>query len=191
MNNEVCMTMMVNRAIAAATADDDALILPRFELRFENLASHPGRGLVLVDLLLGNNGSIAASFPFLCLTALGLTVAPAPGWTQQDVTLVRKMQRFMPLHDEILAPGAEVHCCTISLKYKSAFGGCLEFEPGSERLLADFPNLNLTCAVGAGNYPSRRIVLQVPAGALRKVIRELEEGAAASPSQEPAVLHAV
>jgi hypothetical protein len=58
------------------------------------------------------------------------------------------------------------------LRYKFSFGGCLEFEAGSEYLLANFPNLNLTCAVGAGNYPSKRIVLQVPATALRNVIKD-------------------
>ena len=144
---------------------------------------------VLVDVLLSNNGSIAASFPFLCLTALGLNVIPAPGWAQQDVTLVRKMQRFTPLDTDILDPGAEAHCCTISLRYKSTSGGCLEFEPGSEHLLADFPNLNLTCAVGAGNYPSNRMILQVPAAALKAIIEEQEEPAAAAGLEhEPDIL---
>ena len=92
-------------------------------MRFENLPSHPGRGFVLVDVLLSNNGTIAASFPFFGLTALGLNVIPALGWTQQDVTLVRKMQRFTPLDTDTLDPGAEARCCTISLRYKPAFGG--------------------------------------------------------------------
>ena len=183
--------MMVNQATTAETTGDEAQIQPKFRLRFESLPSHPGRGFCLVDVLLRNGGTIAASFPFFCLTALGLNVIPAPGWAQQDVTLVRKMQRFTPLDTDTLNPGAEVHCCTISLRYKFAFGGCLEFELGSEHLLADFPNLNLTCGVGAGNYPSKRISLQVPAAALRAIIeKQVQPAVATGLRHEPHILAA-
>jgi hypothetical protein len=181
---------MVNPAIATKSIGDEAQIQPKFQLRFENSASPAGRGFCLVDVMLKNGGSIAASFPFLCLTALGLHVAPAPGWTQEDVTLVRRMQRFTPLDNDTLDPGSEAHCCTISLRYKPAFGGCLEFEPGSEHLLADFPNLNLTCAVGAGNYPSSRMVLQVPATALRTIIEKQEKTAASHRDDDPGISQA-
>ena len=174
------MTMTANHEINSKTTDDDAQIQPKFQLRFDTLPSHSARGFCLVDVFLRNNGTIAASFPFFCLTALGLNAIPAPGWAQQKVTLVRKMNRFTPLDSDTLDPGMEAHCCTISLRYKPNFGGCLEFEPGSEHLLANFPNLNLTCVTGSVNYPSKRIVLQVPATALRAIVEKLEEPVAAA-----------
>ncbi len=160
--------------------DDDTEIRPGFGLRFERLSSHSGRGLCHVDVSLKNTGTIVANYPFLCLTALGLKIGPAPGWKQYEVTIVRKMQRFTPTYIFTLEPDTEVHCCTITLRYKFNFGGCLEFEPGSEHLLSNFPNLNLICAVGAGNYPSKRVLLQVPATALRAIIEEQVEFMAAT-----------
>lgn len=162
------------------TPDDVVQIQPTFQLRFDSLPSHPARGFCLVDIFLKNNGTIAASFPFFCLTALGLNAIPAPGWAQQEVTLVRKLTRFSALDRDTLDPGTEAHCCTISLRYKPNFGGSLEFEPGSEHLLANFPNLNLTCVTGAGNYPSKRMILQVPATALRAIIEKLDGSIAAN-----------
>jgi hypothetical protein len=154
--------------------DEESQIQPFYQLSFERSVSHASRGQCLVELSLKNNGFIAASFPFLCLTNLGLRLLPAAGWVKDEPVMVRKMLRFFPrdLAESTLEAGASIHCCTIALPYKSSFGGCLEFEAGSEHLLSNFPNLNLTCAVGAGNYPSKRIVLQVPATALRNVIRD-------------------
>ena len=169
--------MNANYAPATDTLNDDSQILPQFRLRFERSALHRARGHCLVDVLLKNNGTIAASFPFFCLTNLGLSVSPAPGWEKREITSVRKLQRFSAneMDSSTLEPGAVAHCCTISLRYKFSFGGCLEFEPGSEHLLINFPNLNLMCELGAGNYPSKRVLLQVPATALRKIIPEQEE----------------
>jgi hypothetical protein len=153
---------------------EESQIQLQHQLRFERSASHVSRGLCLVDVFLKNDGFIAASFPFLCLTNLGLSVSPAPGWLKDEPTMVRKMLRFSPAHfsHSTLAVGGLAHCCTVTLRYKHSFGGCLEFEPGSEYLLANFPNLNLTCTVGAGNYPSKRTLLQVPATMLRNIVRE-------------------
>jgi hypothetical protein len=158
-------------------ADDQSQIQPQFRLQFERSRSHSARGQCLVEVLLRNNGVIAASFPFLCLTNLGLNVNPAPGWVKQEIVMVRKIMRFSSgdMYHSMLEPGSVSHCCTVTLRYKFSFGGCLEFESGSEYLLANFPNLNLMCAVGAGNYPSKQILLQIPATALRKIIIEPEE----------------
>ncbi len=146
-------------------------IQPQYNLRFEGSPSSPGRGFCLVDVQLRNNGRIPANFPFLCLTVLGLNTVPAFGWAQEEITIIRKMQRFTPFASVTLDAGAMAQCCTIKLRYKSAFGGSLEFEPGSEHLLTNFPNLNLTCVVGAGNFPSRRTLLQVPATAFRTLLK--------------------
>ncbi len=174
---EVSSVMNANHAPATNTLNDESQIQPQFRLRFERAASHLARGHCLVDVLLKNNGTIAASFPFFCLTNLGLSVSPAYGWEKREIASVRKLQRFSPndLSTATLEPDAVAHCCTISLKYKFSFGGCLEFEPGSEYLLVNFPNLNLMCEVGAGNYPSKRVLHQVPATALRRIIPEAEE----------------
>jgi hypothetical protein len=156
---------------AEGTTDDQVdQIQPQYNLRFESVPSTPARGFCLVDVLLKNNGGIPANFPFFCLTVLGLNAIPAPGWEQQEITAVRKMQRYTPATAVTLDSGAQVQCCTIKLRYKSAFGGSLEFEPGSEHLLTGFPNLNLTCVVGAGNFPSQRTILQVPATAFRTLL---------------------
>ena len=169
--------MNTNYAPTTNTNNDASQIEPQFRLRFERSVIHLARGHCLVDVLLKNNGAIAASFPFFCLTNLGLNVNPVSGWEKREITSVRKMQRFSTseMDSSTLEPDAVVHCCTISLRYKFSFGGCLEFEPGSEYLLANFPNLNLMCELGAGNYPSKRVLLQVPATALRKIIPEAEE----------------
>ena len=165
------MTPATSPAIAGTPEEQAEEILPQYNLRFERLPSSPGRGFCLVDVLLKNNGRIPANFPFLCLTVLGLNTVPAFGWAQEEITIIRKMQRFTPFASVTLDAGAFTQCCTIKLRYKSAFGGSLEFEPGSEHLLTNFPNLNLTCVVGAGNFPSRRTILQVPATAFRTLLK--------------------
>jgi hypothetical protein len=166
------MTSATSQAIECTPEDHAEEIQPQYSLRFERLPSSPGRGFCLVDVLLKNNGRIPANFPFLCLTVLGLNTVPAFGWAQEEITIIRKMQRFAPFASVTLDAGALAQCCIIKLRYKSAFGGSLEFEPGSEHLLTDFPNLNLTCVVGAGNFPSRRTLLQVPATAFRRLLKD-------------------
>lgn len=165
------MALTTNRALAGTPEDHVDEIQPQYKLRFDGLPASPGRGFCLVDILLKNNGRVPANFPFLCLTVLGLNTLPAFGWAEEEVTIIRKMQRFTPFASVTLDAGALTQCCTIKLRYKSAFGGSLEFEPGSEHLLTNFPNLNLTCVVGAGNFPSRRTILQVPATAFRAVLK--------------------
>ena len=165
------MTLATSHAIAGTPDEHAEEIQPQYNLRFERLPSSPGRGFCLVDVQLRNNGKVPANFPFLCLTVLGLNTVPAFGWAQEEITIIRKMQRFTPFASVTLDAGAFTQCCTIKLRYKSAFGGSLEFEPGSEHLLTNFPNLNLTCVVGAGNFPSRRTILQVPATAFRTVLK--------------------
>ena len=154
----------------AYSSDDTAEIRPRFKLRFERLLNSPGRGLCLVDISLENNGAIAASCPFLCFTALGLNVTAASNWAQRDIKMVRKMKRLAPIKNDTLEPRAEVQCCTVILRSNFNSDGCLEFERGNSHPLATLPDLNLFCVVGAGNYPSKRILLTVPSSALKAVI---------------------
>ena len=165
------MTLTTSHASAGTQDEHAEEIHPQYDLRFERAPSNPARGFCLVDVQLRNNGRIPANFPFLCLTVLGLNTVPAFGWAQEEITIIRKMQRFTPFASVTLDAGAMTQCCTIKLRYKSAFGGSLEFEPGSEHLLTNFPNLNLTCVVGAGNFPSRRTILQVPASAFRTLLK--------------------
>lgn len=156
-------------------ATDDSHLQPQFCLRFERVPSHPGRGVCLVDVLLRNTGAIAACYPFFCLPVFGLSMKPASGWEQQDFTSVRKMRRFARLDAAVLDPGAAVHCCTISLGFRAANGGCLEFETGSEHSLDNLPDLKLMCIPGAGNYASKRIQFTVPASELRTFIERQTE----------------
>ncbi len=169
------MTPATRQSLAGTPEDQADEIQPQYNLRFERVPSSAGRGFCLVDVQLRNSGRIPANFPFLCLTVLGLNTVPAFGWAQEEITIIRKMQRFTPFASVTLDSGALTQCCTIKLRYKSAFGGSLEFEPGSEHLLTDFPNLNLTCVVGAGNFPSKRTLLQVPATAFRTLLKGKNE----------------
>jgi hypothetical protein len=179
------MTLATNYALAGAQDIQAEEIQPQYNLRFERAPSSPGRGFCLVDVQLRNNGRVPANFPFLCLTVLGLNTLPAFGWAQEEITIVRKMQRFTPFASVTLDAGASAQCCTVKLRYKSAFGGSLEFEPGSEHLLTNFPNLNLTCVVGAGNFPSRRTILQVPATAFRTLLKNTADAAESIPDSAP------
>ena len=179
------MTPATTYAIAGPPEEHTEEIQPQYNLRFERAPSSPGRGFCLVDVQLKNNGRVPANFPFLCLTVLGLNTVPAFGWAQEEITIIRKMQRFTPFASVTLDAGASAQCCTIKLRYKSAFGGSLEFEPGSEHLLTNFPNLNLTCVVGAGNFPSRRTILQVPSTAFRTLLKNTAEAAEALAESPP------
>ncbi len=171
------MTPATSYAIAGTPDDKPRKFNPSIICGLNASPSSPGRGFCLVDVQLRNNGRIPANFPFLCLTVLGLNTVPAFGWAQEEITIIRKMQRFTPFASVTLDAGALTQCCTIKLRYKSAFGGSLEFEPGSEHLLTNFPNLNLTCVVGAGNFPSRRTILQVPATAFRTLLKSAADAA--------------
>jgi hypothetical protein len=179
------MTPASSQTIASPPEEHAEEIQPQYNLRFERSPSSAARGFCLVDVQLRNSGRVPANFPFLCLTVLGLNTVPAFGWAQEEITIIRKMQRFTPFASVTLDAGAMTQCCTIKLRYKSAFGGSLEFEPGSEHLLTNFPNLNLTCVVGAGNFPSRRTILQVPSTAFRTLLKSAADAADALTDSPP------
>ena len=162
---------MTNNFHSIAYSFDDKIELrPFFKLRFAQLPTPPGSGQCLVDIFIKNNGAIGANYPFLCLTELGLHVVPATGWAQRDIKLVRKMKQFTHVSKEIFVSGADIHCCTIILKYNFNYAGSLEFERGKVHGINSLPDLNLVCVVGAGNYPSKRVLLRVPSSAVKAVI---------------------
>jgi hypothetical protein len=162
--------MMNNIHSIAYSSDTDRGLRPSFKLRFEPSPNSSGRGFCLVDIFLKNNSPVAANFPFVCITALGLNIAPASNWVQREIKLVRKMKRFSSLTDGILDTQTEVHCCTIVLRYDFNSDGCLEFEYGNKHPLRSLPDLNLVCVVGAGNFPSTRVLLLVPAAEIKEII---------------------
>lgn len=166
---------MMNKIHSIAySSDQETGLRPSFKLRFERLPNSSGRGFCLVDISITNNGDIEANFPFLCITELGLNLAPATGWAQRDIKLVRKMKRFSTLSESMLKPKTEVHCCTIILRSNFHADECLEFEQGSRHPLSALPDLNLVCVVGAGNHPSTRISLQIPAKEIKATIEQSE-----------------
>jgi len=85
--------MNANYTPATNSINDGSQIQPQFRLRFERSASHSARGRCLVDVLLKNNGTIAASFPFFCLTNLarGETVELARGQSRKALGANRPM----------------------------------------------------------------------------------------------------
>ena len=145
---------------------------PAFDLRYVPLATHPGRGLCIIDVLICNNGAVTAHHPFFCLPALGLTFSPAQGWVKQLIMSPRKLWRFSRNDPLVIDPGAAIHCCSIELTFKAAYGGRLEFESGNEHTLWQLPHLKLTCIVGAGNYPPDRVPLVVHAMQMMACIKE-------------------
>jgi hypothetical protein len=164
--------MMNNIHLIAYSNDDATELAPRFKLRFERVKNSSGRGFCFVDISLQNNGAIGASFPFLCITELGLNITPANGWAQHHIKNVRKMLRFSPFKNDTLESGTQVECCSIVLRGKFKDEGFLEYERGSEHPIAALPDLNLFCVVGAGNFPSKRVVLPIPSLAIKALIEQ-------------------
>ena len=167
---------MINNIHSIAYYTDDKIqIRPLFKLRYECIRTSSGMGQCLVDIVLKNNGAIGASYPFICLTEFGLNVAPASGWVHRDIRQVRKMKRFTFIGNDTFEPGAEIHCCTIILKCDFNKVRYIEFERGNKHSLEALPYLNLVCVIGAGNYPSARMLLQVPAAELKGIIDKHSE----------------
>jgi hypothetical protein len=161
--------------LEGAMGFDKSKIRPGFSLAFTPDPVQPAKGWCKIGVTIRNSGDIIAHQPFLCLPLLGLRMEPAEGWQAHDVTAVRKMRRFSrpSLHD--LAPGDGGHCCNILLPFVAEEGGILEYEAGRRHALRELPDLRLTCIVGAGNYPSDRVPLVVPATEIRRSIEDARE----------------
>lgn len=146
---------------------------PEISLSYERHAVDSNSGIFTAEVSLLNRARHTAHQPFVCLPILGLQLSPATGWSMRDVSSIRRLRRFGPDRDELLAPQASVHCCNISLLFNAASGGRVEYETGNWHALNDLPDLRLTCVVGAGNYPSERLPLVVPADTIKSLISEL------------------
>ena len=150
-------------------------IHPDFRLGYETHPLASDRGDCLVEISLTNHGEFDAHHPFICLPLLGLRVVPADGWDMREVTSVRRMLRLGSLRASVLEPGASVHCCTVKLPFTSVAGAELEYETGNRHPVAALPDLRLTCIAGAGNYPTGRLPLIVPAGGIQGFLQILAD----------------
>jgi hypothetical protein len=146
---------------------------PEISLSYERHAVDSNSGTFTAEVSLLNRARHTAHQPFVCLPILGLQLSPATGWSMRDVSSIRRLRRFGPDRDELLASQASVHCCNISLLFNAASGGRVEYETGNWHGLNGLPDLRLTCVVGAGNYPSERLPLVVPADTIKSLITEL------------------
>ncbi len=146
---------------------------PEVSLAFDRHPVDSNSGFFRVEVHLVNRAAHVAHLPFLCLPILGLDLSPADGWTMQDVSSIRRLRRFGQEQNQTLAQGQRVHCCNISLLFTAGQGGRFEYELGNWHPLARLPDLRLTCVAGAGNYPSERLPLVVPAVALKGFLAEL------------------
>ncbi len=124
-------------------------------------------GVFSVMLSIENRTAHVAHEPFLCLPLLGLELTAAEGWGSEEVSSVRRLRRFAPPVGERLQPGASFHCCNILLAYDARDGGVIQYDFGTWHRVADLPDLKLTCVAGAGNFPSERLPLVMPAAALK------------------------
>jgi len=160
---------------AHSASSESAQILSEISLSLINDPLISGRGTCLVHVQLCNRGKIDACQPFLCLPSLGLRLVAASGWQMQEVTLVRKMFRFGQVGSAILVAGQSLCCCTIRLPFTTTNGGMLEFEAGNHHAFGALPDLRLTSIVGAGNYPTSRSPLVVPAASMRELFAQLSK----------------
>jgi PilZ domain len=164
---------------ALPAISDNAQILAEMAVSLTGDSVSSDRGTCLVQIGLFNRGKIDAYQPFLCLPSLGLRLEAASGWQIQEVTLVRKMLRFDHVGSAVLVAGQSLSCCTIGLPFTTAHGGMLEFEVGNPHALGSLPDLRLTTIIGAGNFPTYRSNLVVPAASIRNLIVQ--------PNQTPGV----
>lgn len=148
-------------------------IQPEITLSFKSHAIDSKSGTFSAKISLRNQATHTAHQPFLCLPILGLQLSPADGWNMQDVSSIRRLRRFGQDAGKLLETGASVHCCTISLLFSAGDGGKVEFEAGSWHPVQSLPDLRVTCVVGAGNYPSERLPLVIPATAIRTALTNL------------------
>ncbi|WP_373502218.1 hypothetical protein [Aestuariivirga sp.] len=165
-------TVLLSSSQCPAQAHSDTL-QPSVSITYDRHAIDSNSGTFSVRISLHNKSAHVAHEPFLCLPIFGLELSPAVGWTMQDISSIRRLRRFGPGRGEDLAPGSSVHCCNISLLFNALDGGQVEFDAGSWHPVHDLPDLRLTCVAGAGNFPSERLPLVVPAVTLTGFLAQL------------------
>lgn len=170
--NNRTATVLLSSARSLAQVHSDFL-QPQITLRYERHAVDSNSGTFIASVSLLNRARHTAHQPFLCLPILGLQLSPATGWVMQDVSSIRRLRRFGQEHEGSAEPETSVHCCDISLLFNAADGGRIEFEASNWHGLEGLPDLRLTCVAGAGNYPSERLPLVVPADTIKSLIADL------------------
>ena len=147
---------------------------PRTALRFVRHPLDSSSGICEVAIFLSNRSEHVAHRPFFCLTDLGLQLRPAANWLMDEVVSIRRMRRFAPIdHPCELPRGAELECCAIGLLLTSDERGRIEYEAGNWHDFDALPDLRVNCVVGAGNFPSERLLVTVPAVALKAFVADL------------------
>ena len=165
-------TVLLSSSQCPAQVHSDYL-QPSIALAYERHAIDSRSGCFTVRISLFNRSQHVAHEPFLCLPILGLQLSTAPGWTMRDVSSIRRLRRFGPEQGEQLSPGRSVHCCNIALLFNARDVGMIEFDAGTWHSIENLPDLRLTCVAGAGNYPSERLPLTIPAATLKGFLGEL------------------
>lgn len=165
-------TVLLSSVQCPGQAHSD-FIQPEIALSYESHAIDSRSGAFSARISLCNRASHIAHQPFLCLPILGLQMSPANGWNMQDVSSIRRLRRFGQETGKLLEPGASIHSCTIALLFNASDGGKVEFEAGSWHSVKALPDLRVTCVAGAGNFPSERLPLVIPAAAIRTALTSL------------------
>ncbi len=147
------------------------LLQPLAALTYRRQTRDGGAFVLRIGLL--NRAQYTAHEPFLCLPDRGFHLAPAPGWNFAEVAPAAKLRRFAPARPTALKTSERMHCCDIWLPFDTRGDGRLAYEPGNRHAIDNLPDLTLSCVAGAGNYPSERLQLIVPANAFRSYIASL------------------
>ena len=129
-------------------------------------------GIVEVTFSIANLSDVAASHAFVAFSMIGLRVKPLASWTKECIVLNtgRRMVRFAMEPGRDLGPGGAATPCALLLPVSMAGGGSVSVLPGQEVTFARLDDISLHYVIGAGNFPSCRTVLTVPADAVRQEI---------------------
>jgi hypothetical protein len=150
--------------------DDERLLPIEYDLYFEPASDDSFRGRCVIAFSIRNDSDIPAIHPFFCLPDMGFQAKPAAGWITRNVVSIRRFVRFCSIRELILAPRSRVGCCFVELGVSPKDGGQVRYSRNIEHPLAQLPKIQLSCQVGAGNFPSQRVQVSIPASHIAGVI---------------------
>jgi hypothetical protein len=158
-------------SLNADVQSDTSLLLPvEYDLHFEVTSDEISCRRCVIALQIRNNSDIPAIHPYFCLPDLGFQARPAAGWTARHVTSIRRLIRFCNIREFVLVPRTKVDCCLVELSFSPRQGGLIRYTKDIEHSLAQLPKIQFTCQVGAGNFPSQRLQISIPASHIAGVI---------------------
>jgi hypothetical protein len=150
------------------------------QLTTEMEALPPGRahhiGSIALHFWLENMTAIAAEFPFISFSKLGLKLVHGSTWAMENRTTASGKHSlvFSSLRGQV-GPGEKANPCTLLIDVISRGGGAVRFMLGQERSVWDETDICIPCRVGAGNFPMEALVTTITGSAFSRTARGLVE----------------